>query len=225
MSAKIKLNATSGGGSVSIQAPSSSSNDRVITLPDIADGTLLTSESSLSSAKLTGALPAIDGSALTGVSGGKMVNYAQTFKTDTFSADIAQGSFSGDAISISYAAASSSNKLLIICHLMIGYEATQRIGFALFAGGSIISAAIGDADGNRTRVTMADANGGDSRAASTSQTYLHSSPSTSSTTYSCRLWQGDNAQKYTYLNRTHWNGNYDYGARGASSITILEFQP
>ena len=42
MTAKIKLNAASGGGSVSIQAPSSSSNNRVISLPDAADGTLLT---------------------------------------------------------------------------------------------------------------------------------------------------------------------------------------
>ena len=47
MTAKIKLNAASGGGSVSLQAPSSSSNDRVITLHDIADGTLLTSSSSV----------------------------------------------------------------------------------------------------------------------------------------------------------------------------------
>tara|TARA_R100000742_G_C4268764_1_gene87167 strand:+ start:495 stop:1097 length:603 start_codon:yes stop_codon:yes gene_type:complete len=70
MTAKIKLNAASGGGSVSLQAPSSSSNDRVVSLPDIADGTLLTSESSLSSSKLSGALPAIDGSALTGLGGG-----------------------------------------------------------------------------------------------------------------------------------------------------------
>jgi len=46
MTAKIKLNAASGGGSVSIQAPSSSSNNRVISLPDIADGTLLTTSNS-----------------------------------------------------------------------------------------------------------------------------------------------------------------------------------
>ena len=43
MSAKIKLNAASGGGSFSLQAPSSSSNNRVFTIPDVADGTLLTS--------------------------------------------------------------------------------------------------------------------------------------------------------------------------------------
>ena len=39
--AKIKLNAASGGWSVSLQAPSSSSNDRVYTLPDSADITTL----------------------------------------------------------------------------------------------------------------------------------------------------------------------------------------
>ena len=70
MSAKIKLNAASGGGSISIQAPSSSSNNRVISLPDIADGTKLTSESTLDATKLSGNLPAISGAALTGISAG-----------------------------------------------------------------------------------------------------------------------------------------------------------
>ena len=42
MTAKIKLNAASGGGSVSLQAPSSSANNRVFTIPDSEDGTVLT---------------------------------------------------------------------------------------------------------------------------------------------------------------------------------------
>ena len=42
MTGKIKLNAASGGGSVSFQAPSSTGDDRVITLPTSADGTVLT---------------------------------------------------------------------------------------------------------------------------------------------------------------------------------------
>ena len=50
MTAKIKLNAASGGGSFSLQAPSSSSNNRVLTLPDAADGTIArTSEIAFSS--------------------------------------------------------------------------------------------------------------------------------------------------------------------------------
>ena len=47
MTAKIKLNAASGGGSFSIQAPSSSSNNRVFTLPDSADAALLTATAAL----------------------------------------------------------------------------------------------------------------------------------------------------------------------------------
>ena len=41
----IKLTADSNGGTFELKAPASSSNTRVLTLPDIADGTLLTSSS------------------------------------------------------------------------------------------------------------------------------------------------------------------------------------
>ena len=63
----LKLTAASGGGSVSIEAPASSSNNRVITLPDITDGTLVTSQSTLDATKLSGNLPALNGSLLTNV--------------------------------------------------------------------------------------------------------------------------------------------------------------
>ena len=78
MTAKIKLNAASGGGSFSLQAPSSSSNNRVIALPDIADGTLVTSQSTLDATKLSGNLPAISGAALTGISAG--IEQADVFR-------------------------------------------------------------------------------------------------------------------------------------------------
>ena len=63
MTAKIKLNAASGGGSFSLQAPSSSSNNRVFTLPDSADATLLTSTASLGKI-----LQVVEGSTTTTVS-------------------------------------------------------------------------------------------------------------------------------------------------------------
>ena len=87
MTAKIKLNAASGGGSISIQAPSSSSNNRVIALPDIADGTLVTSQSTLDATKLSGNLPAISGAALTGISAG--ITMADSWRLTT--------NFTGDA--------------------------------------------------------------------------------------------------------------------------------
>jgi len=64
---KIEGNA-SGTGTFTIAAPNSNS-DRSITLPDEA-GTVLTSASDLPAANLTGTLPAIDGSNLTGISSG-----------------------------------------------------------------------------------------------------------------------------------------------------------
>ena len=86
MTAKIKLNAASGGGSFSLQAPSSSSNNRVISLPDIADGTLVTSESTLDATKLSGNLPAISGANLTGISAG--ITMAETWRlTSTITND------------------------------------------------------------------------------------------------------------------------------------------
>tara|TARA_B100001287_G_scaffold275458_1_gene283106 strand:- start:853 stop:1545 length:693 start_codon:yes stop_codon:yes gene_type:complete len=77
----LKLTAASGGGSVSIEAPASSSNNRVITLPDITDGTLVTSQSSLDATKLTGNLPAISGASLTGISAG--ITHARTYRLTT----------------------------------------------------------------------------------------------------------------------------------------------
>jgi len=62
---KIEGNA-SGTGTLTISAPNTDT-DRTLTLPDGA-GEILTSASTLSSSNLSGALPAIDGSALTGIS-------------------------------------------------------------------------------------------------------------------------------------------------------------
>lgn len=64
---KIEGNA-SGTGTFTIQAPNSNS-DRVLSLPDGA-GEILTDASSLPAANLTGTLPAIDGSNLTGITSG-----------------------------------------------------------------------------------------------------------------------------------------------------------
>jgi len=89
MTAKIKLNAASGGGSFSLQAPSSSSNNRVISLPDIADGTLVTSTSTLDATKLSGNLPAISGASLTGINSISMVDQWRITTNSTLGGSVA----------------------------------------------------------------------------------------------------------------------------------------
>ncbi len=90
MTAKIKLNAASGGGSFSLQAPSSSSNNRVFTLPDSADATLLTSTASL----------------------GKLVKVVHnSYSTQT---SIASTSFTDTGLTATITPSSASNKILVI---------------------------------------------------------------------------------------------------------------
>jgi len=129
MTAKIKLNAASGGGSISIQAPSSSSNNRVISLPDIADGTLVTSQSTLDATKLSGALPAISGAALTNLpGGGKILQVKQTTKSNTFETNSSTYVDIPD-LSVSITPASTSNKILFISSVNFGANQTGQHNF------------------------------------------------------------------------------------------------
>ena len=93
MTAKIKLNAASGGGSVSLQAPSSSSNNRVFTIPDEVDATLLTSNTST----------------------GKILQVKQVVKTDTFSLAASSTNQRIDitGLTIDITPSSASNKILV----------------------------------------------------------------------------------------------------------------
>ena len=157
--------------------------------------------------------------------GGKLVNYAQTFKTDTFSQDVSANTDSNDVISISYAAASSSNKLLIMASLSCSSEEIGFIYSTLYIGGSVNTASIGDSSGSRSRVTMAGRNDDSGGVFTHTHNYLHSSPSTSSTTYSYRLSHGAPVAKFITLNQTYSGADNYRTGNPTSSITILEFEP
>jgi len=131
MTAKIKLNAASGGGSFSLQAPSSSSNNRVFTIPDEADATLLTSNTST----------------------GKILQVVSANKTDTFSATASDGTFhdiTGLSVSITITGSGSNDVLIFFqSSYSTGSDLGQRGSFRLVRGSTAIN--IGDAAGSRTR--------------------------------------------------------------------------
>ena len=98
MTGKIKLNAGSGGGSVSFQAPSSTGDDRIITLPTTADGTVLTT---------------------TNPKAGNIIQVVSTTKTDTFSSN--SDSFTDlTGLSVTITPTSTSSKILFIASLCYG---------------------------------------------------------------------------------------------------------
>jgi hypothetical protein len=161
----------------------------------------------------------------TGFGGGKLVNYGSVIKTDQFSQSLGQAAWSNDVITLSYTAASSSNKLLLIASLTVGYQHGQSIKMRFTIGSSVITAATGDAAGSRGRSTTEAWINSGGQSTNMAFNYLHSSPSTSAATYGVQLGQKDNGTQTVYLNRDYLDGNYDYNARGTSSLTIMEFSP
>ena len=104
MTAKIKLNAASGGGSFGLQAPSSSSNNRVFTLPDSADATLLTSTSSV----------------------GKVLQYKVSKKTNTTSTSSGSyGEISSD-FRITLTPTASDSTIVVTAYLFINNNANAN---------------------------------------------------------------------------------------------------
>jgi len=105
MTGKIKLNAASGGGSVSFQAPSSTGDDRVITLPTTADGTVLTT---------------------TNPKAGNIIQVVSTTKTTqqtiSTSGDTGGVAAAVDIMTVAITPAQSSNKVLITAILQANCE-------------------------------------------------------------------------------------------------------
>ena len=196
MTAKIKLNAASGGGSFSLQAPSSSANNRVMTLPDTADGTILTT---------------------TNPKAGNIIQVVSTIKT-TSTSTTTSGSFADiSGMSVSITPSSTSSKILILISLgSISSTAAVSVGFKLIRG----STAVGNATSTSLQSGFTNIYGGeastDKYLQSASHNFLDSPSTTSSTTYKLQ-WR--NSSGTSYLN-AYFDGGTNYS--GSSTITAME---
>tara|TARA_Y100000401_G_C8302379_1_gene214912 strand:- start:430 stop:1068 length:639 start_codon:yes stop_codon:yes gene_type:complete len=208
--AEVKIAADSGGGSVGLVGPASTTSNAAVQLKlPVADGS-------------ANQFLQTDGSGNLGwAAGGKIVAVTQTVKSDTDSSSTAQGAYSGALISHSHAAASSSNKLLIIANVNLSVNSTAATYATLHIGGSP-SAFRGDASSNRNRVSGSARSGNSGGLESFTIVYLHSSPSTSSTAYDIRGSHANDATQTFYINRTSSDTDANYEGRCASSIIIVE---
>ena len=197
MTAKIKLNAASGGGSFSLQAPSSSSNNRVFTLPDSADATLLTSTTAT----------------------GKILQVVQTVKTDsTTYTDVAHAAFTADVMTATITPSSSSNKVLVSCVICMQLGTTDA-GFKFNRGGTDIC--LGDASGVRRRVTVAATQSSSNEMFNIFAEFLDSPNTTSATTYGVKVTHGSSGAVTIFVNQMN-AGNDDKIMRPTSSLTLKE---
>jgi hypothetical protein len=165
-------------------------------------------------------IPAASGATL---GAGSILQVVQTVKTDTFSASVAGGGVSADAIAASITPKFASSKVLVLVQFTGSVSGASGL-YAYLYKDAAVSAYRGDAAGNRVRAVGSGQ--GDGISAITALlghiAYLDSPATTSSTTYSLRLGHSQSTTQTVLLNRSSTDTDSSAWLRGASSITLME---
>ncbi len=191
-------------GSTTLQSTDAVTN--TLTLP-ASTGTLHDENSTLLSSKLSGALPAIDGSALTGISGGKVLQVVSTTSTTVVSTTSTSYVDVTD-LTLSITPSSATSKILVIAS--VNYSSSSTSDNALFRlmrdAVSIGNGASGICFGGRMGTTAGVQTG--------SINHLDSPATTSATTYKFQFKSGANTARVNERGDT----GFDY----SSHITLME---
>lgn len=199
---QLKLTADSGGGTVAIKGPASTTGNAAIelTVPSTASGTL----DSLNRA-------------------GNILQVKQAVKTDTASSTSATfADISG--LSVSITPASTSNKILVTCNVYTGGDDNSFTGFKVFRDSTAIGLGTA-ATGNQSNVSFSSFSTNASSSAfglrNASFEFLDSPSSTSSLTYKIQfasLFNGDDV----YINRSEQQNDQAIYMFPISTITVME---
>ena len=205
MTAKIKLNAASGGGSVSLQGPSSSSNDRVFTLPDTADATLLTTNSTV----------------------GKILQFISTTKTDVFSTQ-STSMVDVTGMTRTITPSSSSNKIFISTTLCVGHDAGAYPAFNLLRDSTHIAVPTGNAvlGGSARNTSFGPIGILDSyKLEVITFNFLDEPGDTNPHTYKLQVSLGQSNKNMQLNKPISFDNAYTYPANGVSTFTVMEVAP
>ena len=187
---------------------------------NITDGTIVDADiNDMAASKLTGALPAIDGSALTGISGGKILQVVQTTKTDTFSTTTAIPSFTTvTGVSATITPSATSSKILVMVNGGFGNGSTNyAIAVNLLRDSTSIYQ--GDARGSSTRASAFAIAGGAGGCEQYAINYLDSPSTTSATTY--YLQAGTESGGTTVIGGSSASGG-SYNGSVPTNIILME---
>ena len=202
----IKLTADSNGGTFELKAPASSSNTRVLTLPDTANGTVLTTTNPRS---------------------GSVVQVVQTVKTDvsSWSFTTSDAAFQETGLQATITPTKASNIILIWCSGLYGGSRNGENYYWTFSRSSDGNYfCIGDTSSNRTRVTTGSFLDSTSRPALFSCFAVDTNHNvTSANTYKL-LANGNNQSGTGYLNRTNSDDDGFYRPRGTTTLILQEIE-
>jgi len=172
------------------------------------------------------AVEVYDGSAFVAVgSDPGLVEVKSALFTGVQSASVASGgNIAVTDLSITHEVADASNKLIISAFIGVGGNSKTfgNTGIAIDDGSGLI--AVGDAAGNRTRVSAGGFVTGSGNAHTVSMpavTFVHT-PGAGSKTYTVRAVNIDTVTRTVSVNRGDYNDDLASNSRGVSSLVIQE---
>jgi hypothetical protein len=209
--ASIKLKGDT-SGEITISAPAVAGTN-TLTIPAVT-GNILTDGA---------ALPAIDGSALTGITTGKVLQVIQTVKSDTFSTS--SSTFTDiTGMSATITPSSTSSKILVVVSFgTLGHSSTVSSAYRLMRGATPVG--VGNAVGSRPQASMKATYTSSTTHADGGHTfhYLDSPSTTSATTYKVQMGvQGGGFSVRINGTWAYSDGSDPLYATTMSSITLME---
>ena len=196
---QIKLK-HSGGNSVIIAAPSSNpASDRTLTLPGDADGTILTSNSSV----------------------GKILQVIQTVKTDQFTST-AYAFTDVTGMSVSITPASASNKILVNFELQVGGSGNNYASFRLLRDSTHIGVSTATDTNWRVGTLGSLSHENSYQLENTGTSFLDSPNTTSAITYKLQVSGYSNRNISINVPTSTSTASNSYTATGISTITVME---
>ena len=223
MTAKIKLNAESGGGSVSLKAPSTTTSNAAVELQlPVADGSADQFIKTDGSGNLSFAA----------AGGDKILQVVSTVKNDVFSQTLTSTNISNDVtgLTVSITPTNASNTILLMPSVSVGYNTGSTAFILLYKDGSVISnaqaPAANDGNGNALQRATFGSDYATTGIANISGNYQDTAGGTSSITYSIRLGKTrSDVNNNIYVNRVGDSdeaANYRVLARFISTFTAME---
>tara|TARA_R100000005_G_C4844386_1_gene114106 strand:+ start:37 stop:552 length:516 start_codon:yes stop_codon:yes gene_type:complete len=159
-----------------------------------------------------------------GMSSGSILQVVQGSKTDTFTSN-SQTTFVDIGLSVTITPSFSSSKVLIVYRVCTGIV-SGGYGCALILVRGSTNIALGDAEGNRTRVSSLAQSGNSSAAGYQvyyqAQDFLDSPNTTSATTYKLTARGWNSSPGSFYINRSATDSNTASHTRPISTITAME---
>ena len=204
MTAKIKLNAASGGGSFSLQAPSSSSNNRVTSLPDTADGTILTT---------------------TNPKTGNSIQVLQMLNT-TITDYSASASYRDIGIFQAITPSATSSRILIQASVTCGFGSGSNqgysVGFQILRDSTVVPTAP-STSGQTSTFALFPTGSNDDDCGTVTFSYIDSPSTTSAITYKLQAVARDSQAFTINASSDHSDDTTaNYRQRGQSTLTLTE---